>query len=100
MTGPGIIPGSIAMKLIAVLVCTLSPSLLTLAQLHPGKPAQYVRLPSLRESARIQDTWKNERLSRIPSLLKKYRIDAWLVSILILLDINVFVPNPESYNER
>ncbi|KAG6910947.1 hypothetical protein DXG01_006001 [Tephrocybe rancida] len=50
------------------------------AQLHPSKPAEYQRLPSLREAAAIQDAWRNERVSRIPSLLKKYNLDAWLIS--------------------
>ncbi|KAJ3732854.1 hypothetical protein DFJ43DRAFT_996449 [Lentinula guzmanii] len=40
----------------------------------------YKSLPSLREQARIRDTWLKERLSRIPSLLKKYGVDAWLMS--------------------
>lgn len=50
------------------------------AQLHPDEPAKYQKLPSLREAARIQDTWKNQRISQIPSLLKKYGLDAWLMS--------------------
>lgn len=50
------------------------------AQLHPDKPAQYLRLPSLRKQAVIQDQWRDERVSRIPMLLKKYGADAWLVS--------------------
>ncbi|KAG6903423.1 hypothetical protein C0995_005446 [Termitomyces sp. Mi166 len=53
---------------------------LVTAQLHPTKPAEYQRLPSLREIARIQDAWKNERVAKIPSLLKKYNLDAWLMT--------------------
>ncbi|KAG5342316.1 hypothetical protein J132_06170 [Termitomyces sp. J132] len=53
---------------------------LAAGQLHPNKPAEYQRLPSLREAAYIQDAWKNERVARIPSLLKKYDIDAWLMA--------------------
>ncbi|TFK43663.1 hypothetical protein BDQ12DRAFT_596951 [Crucibulum laeve] len=53
---------------------------LALAQLHPKEPAIYQRLPSLRERAHIQDQWRDERISTIPSLLKKYNIDAWLMS--------------------
>lgn len=55
---------------------------LVIAQLHPSKPAEYQRLPSLRETACIQDGWKNERIARMPSLLKKYDLDAWLVCAL------------------
>lgn len=40
----------------------------------------YKPLPSLREQAQIQDGWLRERLARIPSLLVKYDVDAWLVS--------------------
>ncbi|EJF62397.1 hypothetical protein DICSQDRAFT_58784 [Dichomitus squalens LYAD-421 SS1] len=50
------------------------------AQLHPSTPAHYRRLPSLREQAAILDIWRDERLETIPSLLSKYRIDAWLIS--------------------
>ncbi|KAF9464889.1 peptidase M24, structural domain-containing protein [Collybia nuda] len=49
-------------------------------QLHPSRPARYQKLPSLRERARIQDVWRDERVSRIPSLLEKYNADAWLMS--------------------
>ncbi|KAI0722744.1 hypothetical protein C8Q76DRAFT_766893 [Earliella scabrosa] len=50
------------------------------AQLHPTSPAEYRRLPSLREQATILDGWRDERVSKIPALLTKYRIDAWLMS--------------------
>ena len=50
-----------------------------IGQLHPTKPAQYQQLPKLRERARIQDEWRDERIAGIPSLLRKYDIDAWLV---------------------
>ncbi|KAE9410005.1 hypothetical protein BT96DRAFT_984330 [Gymnopus androsaceus JB14] len=42
------------------------------------KPFTYKPLPSLREQARIQDAWLKERLARIPFLLEKYGVDAWL----------------------
>ncbi|KAJ3847491.1 hypothetical protein EV368DRAFT_51086 [Lentinula lateritia] len=41
---------------------------------------QYKPLPSLREQARIRDHWLTERISRIPSLLRKHGVDAWLMS--------------------
>ncbi|KAF8897835.1 hypothetical protein BD779DRAFT_404541 [Infundibulicybe gibba] len=50
------------------------------SQLHPKKPAAYVQLPSLRDRARIQDGWQQERIARIPDLLRKYEVDAWLMS--------------------
>ncbi|PFH51398.1 hypothetical protein AMATHDRAFT_74952 [Amanita thiersii Skay4041] len=49
-------------------------------QLHPAEPAKYQTFPSLREQAQIQDAWKNERISSIPSLLKVHNVDAWLMS--------------------
>ncbi|PSR93772.1 hypothetical protein PHLCEN_2v4667 [Hermanssonia centrifuga] len=51
----------------------------TVGQLHPREPAQYRTLPSLREQALILDRWRDERVARIPELLKKYNVDAWLV---------------------
>ncbi|KAI0650544.1 hypothetical protein C8Q79DRAFT_998370 [Trametes meyenii] len=52
----------------------------TYGQLHPSGPAAYRRLPSLREQAAILDAWRDERLARIPALLNKYSIQAWLIS--------------------
>ena len=49
------------------------------AQLHPDVPARYRTLPTLREQATILDGWRDERVVRIPSLLKKHGVDAWLV---------------------
>lgn len=49
---------------------------------QPSSPAQYHKFPSLRERAKIQDGWRDERLAQIPALLKKYNIDAWLVSVV------------------
>ncbi|KAJ3556725.1 hypothetical protein NM688_g1864 [Phlebia brevispora] len=55
-------------------------SLTVLAQLHPEAPAPYYTLPSLREQAEILDRWRDERVARIPDILKKYGVDAWLMS--------------------
>ncbi|KAE8445227.1 hypothetical protein EG329_013599 [Mollisiaceae sp. DMI_Dod_QoI] len=41
---------------------------------------EYVTLPSLREQLAITDTWRSERLANIPNILKKYGVDAWLMS--------------------
>ncbi|OCH94331.1 hypothetical protein OBBRIDRAFT_770092 [Obba rivulosa] len=49
-------------------------------QLHPQEPAQYRRLPSLRDQAKILDRWRDERIVHIPALLEKHGIDAWLMS--------------------
>ncbi|EPQ59127.1 hypothetical protein GLOTRDRAFT_33917 [Gloeophyllum trabeum ATCC 11539] len=54
---------------------------LAYGQWHPEKPAQYHELPPLREQARLFNEWKDERIARIPALLKKYDIDAWLLSM-------------------
>ncbi|KAK0230716.1 hypothetical protein IW262DRAFT_424435 [Armillaria fumosa] len=48
-------------------------------QLHPSAPAEYKRLPSLREQAEILNGWTSERIVRIPLLLQKYDVDAWLM---------------------
>ncbi len=50
-------------------------------QLHPPTPAEYRRLLPLREQAEILNRWTSERVARIPLLLQKYGVDAWLVSI-------------------
>ena len=50
-------------------------------QLHPDTPARYSVFTSLREQARILDQWRDERVARIPDLLKRYGVDVWLVSI-------------------
>lgn len=55
------------------------------AQLHPQNPAKYPKLPSLREQAQILDEWKAERIARIPLLLKKHGVDAWLVIISLMI---------------
>ncbi|OLN86619.1 hypothetical protein CCHL11_03829 [Colletotrichum chlorophyti] len=50
---------------------------------HPaaGDPTpKYNPLPPLREQARIQDAWTQERKARIPALLKKHGVEAWLIS--------------------
>lgn len=52
-----------------------------LAQLHPEHPAAYFTLPPLREQAAILDGWRDERVARIPHILRKYGVDAWLVNI-------------------
>ncbi|TFK55584.1 hypothetical protein OE88DRAFT_1765719 [Heliocybe sulcata] len=72
------------MKVLSVLLITIAiirSITCSYAQLQPKKPSQYRSLPSLREQARILDAWKERRLSRVPALLKKYDVDAWLVSM-------------------
>ncbi|KAI1472178.1 uncharacterized protein F4812DRAFT_1853 [Daldinia caldariorum] len=46
----------------------------------PGKTPEVQILPSLREQARLLDGWTEERKALIPGLLRKYGIDAWLMS--------------------
>ncbi|KAI1406872.1 hypothetical protein F5Y13DRAFT_176188 [Hypoxylon sp. FL1857] len=46
----------------------------------PGKTPQFQTLPSLREQAELVDGWTEERKALIPGLLRKYGIDAWLMS--------------------
>lgn len=44
------------------------------------KTPRYVTLPPLREQSAIQDTWTQQRLDNVPNILKKYNVDAWLMS--------------------
>ncbi|KAL2060952.1 hypothetical protein VTL71DRAFT_9004 [Oculimacula yallundae] len=47
---------------------------------EPPRDAQYHTLPSLRDSARIQDAWTKERIEGIPRILRKWGVDAWLMT--------------------
>ncbi|KAK4162380.1 hypothetical protein QBC43DRAFT_302142 [Cladorrhinum sp. PSN259] len=47
---------------------------------HPHSLPKPQPLPSLREQAKIQDEWTAARMSNIPNILKKYNVDAWLIS--------------------
>ena len=44
-----------------------------------SKSPQYQHLPPLREQAEIYDGWRKERLDRVPEILQKYGVDAWIV---------------------
>lgn len=71
---------SSTMSLAEVLILVFALIPFSLSQLHPNEPAQYRALPSLREQAIILDGWRDVRLARLPQLLQKYEMDAWLVS--------------------
>ncbi|WYZ37103.1 hypothetical protein EsH8_II_000609 [Colletotrichum jinshuiense] len=59
----------------------LIPAAALLWQPAIGDPTpKYNPLPPLREQARIQDAWTEERKAGIPALLKKHGVDAWLIS--------------------
>ncbi|KAH8651539.1 putative lipoprotein [Tricladium varicosporioides] len=47
---------------------------------HATPEPQYQTLPSLKEQAIIQDSWTRERLSLVPGILRKWGVDAWLMS--------------------
>ncbi|KAK7695373.1 hypothetical protein QCA50_000008 [Cerrena zonata] len=68
------------MSLAEVLIFVFALIPFSLSQLHPNEPAQYRTLPSLREQATILDGWRDVRLARLPQLLQKYELDAWLIS--------------------
>jgi hypothetical protein len=51
-----------------------------LAGTNPHKTPQSQTLPSLRDQATIIDGWTGERKALIPEILRKYGIDAWLIS--------------------
>lgn len=42
---------------------------------------QIQTLPPLREQADIVNSWTEDRKALIPGLLRKYGVDAWLVSV-------------------
>ncbi|KAH7312967.1 hypothetical protein BKA65DRAFT_467261 [Rhexocercosporidium sp. MPI-PUGE-AT-0058] len=46
----------------------------------PPREAQYHTLPTLRESAKIQDAWTKERIENIPNILRRWGVDAWLMT--------------------
>nr|XP_036581060.1 xaa-Pro aminopeptidase family enzyme [Colletotrichum truncatum]KAF6789233.1 xaa-Pro aminopeptidase family enzyme [Colletotrichum truncatum] len=59
----------------------LIPAAALLCQPALGDPKpKYNPLPPLREQARVQDAWTEERKAAIPALLKKHGVDAWLIS--------------------
>ncbi|KAK8070373.1 hypothetical protein PG997_010576 [Apiospora hydei] len=47
---------------------------------NPHKAPQFQTLPSLREQAKIVNGWTDERKALIPGILRKYGVDAWLIS--------------------
>ncbi|KAI1391798.1 uncharacterized protein F4822DRAFT_425017 [Hypoxylon trugodes] len=60
-----------------------SATVLTTVYAHgtaPGKTPQFQILPSLRKQAELVDGWTKERKALIPGLLRKYGVDAWLMS--------------------
>ncbi|KAI0677348.1 hypothetical protein C8Q78DRAFT_84914 [Trametes maxima] len=65
---------------VAIFLLLLLYNHIAQGQLHPYSPAVYRRLPSLREQAAILDGWRDGRVARIPALLNKYNIQAWLIS--------------------
>ena len=55
---------------------------------------RYQHLPPLREQAKIYDEWRKERLSKVPRILQKYGVDAWIVSgALRRVKCQVFIPS-------
>jgi len=60
--------------LLAVLI--FSTAVVAQASLSP----QYRRMPSPRQRAELENAWTAQRLSTVPKLLKRYGVDAWLIS--------------------
>lgn len=48
-----------------------------------SKTPQLQTLPPLREQAEIVDGWTAKRKALIPSILRKYNVDAWLVRLIM-----------------
>lgn len=49
---------------------------------QPSTPARYLKLPKLRQQAKLQDAWRDERFTMAPVLLAKHGVDAWIMSML------------------
>ncbi|KAK9425703.1 putative Lipoprotein [Seiridium unicorne] len=68
------------------LVSALSGAVALVAVVNNGAGAAVTRtpqihtLPPLREQAKIVDEWTEERKGLVPEILRKYDIDAWLIS--------------------
>ncbi|KAJ4422913.1 hypothetical protein N0V82_002440 [Gnomoniopsis sp. IMI 355080] len=50
------------------------------ASADASKSPQFQTLPPLREQADIVDGWTKKRKALIPGILRKYNVDAWLIS--------------------
>lgn len=71
---------------LVALLCTIFNSKFTAnAQFHPTEPAQYQRLPPLREQATLLESWRQERLDALPALMQEHGVDVWLVRSSIYL---------------
>lgn len=65
----------------------------SLTAAHPdANNPQFHKLPTLREQSKIQDVWTQERIKKIPQILQKYNVGAWLVRLnyLFLTKSNIF----------
>lgn len=70
------------------MLLSFSQILLFLGSVLAFQPSpSYQPLPSLREQADLVKEWKRERISKIPSILQKYKVDAWLVRKLGFIEI-------------
>ncbi|KAK7946028.1 uncharacterized protein PG986_010349 [Apiospora aurea] len=65
--------------LIATGIAWVVPSVVA-GSTNPQKAPQFQTLPSLRDQAKIVDGWTDERKALIPGILRKYGVDAWLIS--------------------
>jgi hypothetical protein len=45
-----------------------------------SKEPSYITLPPLRSQTALVNSWRKERLENVPNILKKYNVDAWLIS--------------------
>ncbi|KUI63573.1 hypothetical protein VM1G_10305 [Cytospora mali] len=66
------------MKLITA--ACLALSLTADAMVDKARRPQIQTLPALREQAKIVDAWTEERKNLIPDILRKYGVDAWIIS--------------------
>ncbi|KAL8279624.1 hypothetical protein RQP46_007937 [Phenoliferia psychrophenolica] len=57
---------------------------------QPSTPARYLKLPKLRDQAKLQDAWRDGRFALAPELLKKHNADVWIMSMLEYSEDTVF----------
>jgi len=69
----------------------LTLPLTTLAH-QVSKEPLYITLPPLRSQTTLVNSWRKERLENVPKILKKYNVDAWLISQVCLMSFTWDLP--------
>lgn len=91
---------AILLAIAAFISTGLSPASALQKPVHPRSnnyqqplgPYKYHRLPSLRQQAVLQDSWTSERHARIPALMRRLGVDAWLLTMREHAEDTMFWP--------